>query len=174
TVAVVFLAVQRPDTWTGSRASGDADRLRIMRTSLSLFADAPILGLGFGINNLEERFPGRFEALYGEALFRFHSANQLVDLLVGTGLVGTAVALWWAVVLGRDAARATRHAVGGERMRRAGALGALTGAAAMSLAEPPLYAGKLIIVLFLVVAYATLPRDAGEPQRAGSTSSSQS
>jgi O-antigen ligase len=174
TVAAVFLAAQRPDTWTGSRASGDADRLRIMRTSLSLFADAPILGIGFGINNLEERFPARFEALYGERLFRFHSANQLVDLLVGTGVIGTAVALWWAVVLGRDAARATRRTADGERMRRAGALGALTAAAAMSIAEPPLYAGKLIIVLFLVVAYATLPRDGEDRQPPARTSSTPS
>ena len=110
--AVLFLIAQRPDRWTATRAPGDADRLRIIRTSLSLAVEHPLLGIGFGINNLEERFPDRFEALYGERIFRFHSANQLVDLLVGTGVIGTTLALWWAVTPG------TRGREGGASRRR--------------------------------------------------------
>ena len=147
----LFVLVQRPDRWLSTRGPGDVDRLRIMRTSLSLALEHPILGVGFGINNLEEHFPARFEALYGRRVFRFHSANQLVDLLVGTGLVGTALAVWWAIALGREAARNFRNAVGSARLRAAGVVATLIAIAIMSLTEPPLYAGKLVLVLFVVL-----------------------
>ena len=83
-----------------SGRTGDAQRVRILQTSLALAADSPVLGVGFGINNLEDVFPDRYEARYGERVFRFHSMNQIVDLLVGTGIVGTALALWWAARVG--------------------------------------------------------------------------
>jgi len=159
----LFLALQRPDLWTGERRPGDADRPRIVRTSLSLFSDAPILGIGFGINNIEERFPARYEALYGARLFRFHSANQLVDLLVGTGIIGTALALWWAAWVGRDALSRRRSAHGRPaRIHAAGQLAALATIAAMSFAEPPLYHGKLLPILFLVLACTELPANEDE------------
>lgn len=157
-----FLAVQRPDLWSASRAAGDADRPRIMRTSLSLAAAAPLLGIGFGTNNLEERFPARYEALYGTRVFRYHSANQLVDLLVGTGVVGTALALWWCARLGAVAVRHRRAAAGAARRRATGNLAALVAVATMSLAEPPLYQGKLLPLLFLVLGWVTL-RPLDEP-----------
>jgi len=160
-----ILAAQRPDLWTHTRHAGDIDRLRIMHTSLTLAMERPVLGIGFGINNLEERFPARYEELYGTRLFRFHSANVIVDLLVGTGLVGTGLALWWAGRVGAGTWRRVRAAPSGAvRVRAAGNLAALAAIAAMSLAEPPLSHGKLLPVLFLVLAYVELPvRD--EPDR---------
>ena len=59
-----------------------------MYTALHLAREHPMLGIGFGINNLEERFPDRYQQLYGERVFRFHAANQVIDLLVGTGSSG--------------------------------------------------------------------------------------
>jgi O-antigen ligase len=152
-----FLTVQRPDLWSAARAPGDADRLRIMRTSLSLAVESPLLGIGFGINNLRRRFPDRYEQLYGERLFRFHSANQIVDLLVGTGVIGTALAGWWAVRLASQALRHVRTAAAGApRLCAAGHLATLVAIALMSLVEPPLYHGKLVPILFLVIAYGQL------------------
>jgi hypothetical protein len=153
---MAFVLLQRPDTWLATRARGDADRARIMRTSLSLAREAPLLGIGFGINNLEERFPARYEQLYGERLFRYHSANQLVDLLVGTGIVGTALAVAWVVGLLRAAGAALRAARGRERVRAAARLATLVVIVIMSVNEPPLYAGKLVPVLFLVIAAVQL------------------
>jgi hypothetical protein len=154
---LVFFAVQRPDQWTQLRTTGDAQRVRIVRTSLALAADSPILGVGFGINNLELVFPDRYEARYGERVFRFHSMNQLVDLLVGTGLVGTAFALWWAARVGTGALRWFRAASSGpDRMRAAGGLAACVAIALMSMGEPPLYHGKLVPILFLLLAAVEL------------------
>jgi O-antigen ligase len=158
---LAFLAVQRPDLWTASRASGDADRLRIMATSLSLAAESPILGVGFGGNNLAAPFRARYLSRYGQPLFRYHSANQLVDLLVETGLVGTALALWWAWSLGRGAWHRLRTAHGTARLRAAGGAAALAAIAVMSLGEPPLDHGKLLPILFLLLAYTAPASDDG-------------
>jgi hypothetical protein len=152
-----YLAVQRTDVWSTEGRRGDVDRLRIMATSLTLFAEHPLLGVGFGINNLEQHFPARYQARYGTPLFRFHSMNQLVDLLVGTGLVGTALALWWAALLARLLRGRLRAAPPGPvRARAAGQLGAAAAIALMSMADAPLYHGKLLPLLFLVLAYVQL------------------
>ena len=151
--AAAFLAISRPDRWIAHRAPGDGDRPRIMYTALQLAREHPVLGIGFGINNLEEEFPDRYQQLYGERVFRFHAANQVIDLLVGTGIVGTALALWWAGRIGATAFRRWRTAPeGAPRITAAGGLGASVAIALMSLAEPPLYQGKLLPLLFLVLA----------------------
>ena len=76
------------------RSGADWQRLRILETSLSLFREHWLLGIGYGIANLSEQFPPRYVERYGQSLFLFHSHNLYVDLLVGTGLVGAAAGLW--------------------------------------------------------------------------------
>jgi hypothetical protein len=146
------------------RAPGDGDRPRIMYTALQIAREHPVLGIGFGINNLEELFPDRYQDLYGERIFRFHAANQVIDLLVGTGIVGTVLALWWAACVGRSAYDRWRSAPPGTaRITAAGGLGACVAIALMSLAEPPLYQGKLLPVLFLVLAAVDVAVSAPRP-----------
>jgi hypothetical protein len=156
-VMVAFIATSRPDQWMRLRASGDSYRPSIMYTAMRIALEHPVLGIGFGINNLEEVFPARYEALYGERIFRFHSANQLLDLLAGTGLVGTALALWWATRTGRTALLHLRRATHPRaRTIAAGGVGACLAIALMSMAEPPLYHGKLLPILFMVLAVVEL------------------
>jgi hypothetical protein len=166
--AAAFLAMSRPDQWVALRAPGDGDRPRIMYTALQLALEHPILGIGFGINNLEEHFPARYAELYGERVFRFHAANQVIDLLVGTGIVGTALALWWAARVGRTTFWRWRSAPpGAARVLAAGGLGSCVAIALMSLAEPPLYHGKLLPLLFLVLAAVELEPCGPPKERAG-------
>lgn len=153
TVAVAFLALQRPDRWSGLRTEGDTKRARILGTSLSLAAESPVLGVGFGINNLEKVFPDRYEQRHGERVFRFHSMNQLLDVLVGTGMFGAACFLWWVGRLGARAVGLLRASMTPpDRTRAAGALAACVAIAVMSLGESPLYHGKIVPLLFLVLA----------------------
>lgn len=177
TVALAFLALQRPDRWSGLRTEGDTKRVRILATSLSLAAESPVLGVGFGINNLEKVFPDRYEQRHGERVFRFHSMNQLLDILVGTGIIGAACFLWWAALLGARAlgwlrASADRSA----RARAAGGVAACAAIAVMTLGESPLYHGKIVPLLFLVLAVVEIgpilgPRSRAVAQSTRATSS---
>lgn len=155
--ALAFLTVQRPDQWTSLRTEGDTKRVRILTTSGTLAIDAPLLGVGFGINNLERVFPERYARLYGERLFRFHSMNQVLDVLVGTGLVGTMCFLWWAGRVGARAVEWLRASPWGrDRARAAGGLAACVAIAVMSMGESPLYHGKLVPILFWLLAVVEL------------------
>jgi hypothetical protein len=153
TALVIFVAISRPDEWVYRRHSGDSYRPSIMATAFRIGLDHPVLGVGFGINNLEEVFADRYAAHYGERIFRFHSANQLLDLFAGTGLVGTAFALWWVVRVGRSALHRMQDATtSAARVAAAGGVGACAAIVAMSMAEPPLYHGKLLPMLFVLLA----------------------
>lgn len=150
---VVFVASSRPDQWVHLRHSGDSYRPSIMATAVRIGLEHPVLGVGFGINNLEEIFADRYEASYGERIFRFHSANQLLDLFAGTGLVGTTLALWWMGRVGATALGWVASAAGtSARIQAAGGLGAFVAIVVMSMGEPPLYAGKLLPLLFVLLA----------------------
>jgi hypothetical protein len=163
TAAVLFVASSRPDQWVHRRHSGDSYRPSIMATAFRIGLEHPVLGVGFGINNLEEVFADRYETRYGERIFRFHSANQLLDLFAGTGLVGTALALWWFGRVGKTAyGKLTSAATAASRCAAAGGLGAVAAIAAMSMAEPPLYHGKLLPMLFVLLAAIEL---GPEPER---------
>jgi hypothetical protein len=168
--ALAFLAVQRPDRWSALRTEGDTKRVRILATSLSLAAESPLLGTGFGINNLEEVFPDRYEQRYGERVFRFHSMNQLLDVVVGTGAVGAVFFLWW---VGRVWTRAVgwlrASTTPSARTRGAGAVAACVAVAVMSFGESPLYHGKLVPLLFLLLAIVEIgPSPHSERTRAPS------
>ncbi len=150
---VVFVASSRPDQWVHLRHSGDSYRPSIMATAFRIGLEHPVLGVGFGINNLEEVFADRYEASYGERVFRFHAANQLLDLFAGTGLLGTTLAVWWMARVGATALGWVASAVGpSARIQAAGGLGAFVAIVAMSMGEPPLYAGKLLPLLFVLLA----------------------
>jgi hypothetical protein len=152
-LGLTFVASSRPDQWLHLRQSGDSYRPSIMATALRIGLEHPVLGVGFGINNLEEVFPDRYQALYGERIFRFHSANQVLDLLAGTGFVGTALAIWWMTRVGATVIGGWRDApTAAGRTQAAGGVGTFVAIVLMSMAEPPLYAGKLLPFLFVVLA----------------------
>jgi hypothetical protein len=153
TAVVLFVATSRPDEWVHRRHSGDSYRPSIMATAFRIGLEHPLLGVGFGINNLEEVFADRYETAYGERIFRFHSANQLLDLFAGTGLVGTALALWWIGRVGLAVVhRWTDATTTAARITAAGGVGTFAAIIAMSMAEPPLYHGKLLPLLFVLLA----------------------
>lgn len=80
---------------SSGRAEADWQRLRIIHASLTLFAEHPIFGVGWGVENLEVVFPPRYQEMFGSHLWLYHSHNMYVDVLVGGGLVAGACATWF-------------------------------------------------------------------------------
>lgn len=128
------------------RSEADWQRLRIIHSSLTIFAEHWPLGIGFGVENLEKFFPARYEELYGTRLWLYHSHNMYVDVLVASGVVGAFAAAWFFWHLGRIAWLAVRHSQADPRIRRVGA-----GFAAMvvvffllGIGDMPLYHERLL------------------------------
>ncbi|MFH1223640.1 MAG: O-antigen ligase family protein, partial [Pseudomonadota bacterium] len=76
--------------------AGDVKRFQIYNTHLAMFKDHPIKGVGYGINE-----PVTFEyykklGITQDTGFRGHSHNIFIQMLSGTGLLGTIpfLALW--------------------------------------------------------------------------------
>jgi O-antigen ligase len=142
-------------TLSRGRSGGDAQRLRILETSWSLFREHWLLGIGFGSGNLEPLFPVRYLEHHGESLFLFHSHDLYLDLLTGCGVVGALAALALFLCVGHVCRRALRDARG--RAARAEAAGHAISFGvflALGLVDTPLYHGRLLFLS--VVLWAML------------------
>jgi len=141
------------------RGFADAQRLRIGATSLSLLAEHWLTGIGFGGQPLARWFPERYLELYGESLFLFHSHNLYLDVLVGTGALGALALAVLLYTLAKDALRGMRGARTPERHREALGDGvAIAVFLLLSLADTPLYHGRLVVLCAVTWAMAESAR----------------
>jgi O-antigen ligase len=135
------------------RTEADSQRLRIIETSMSLFREHWVFGIGFGIHNLEQLFPVRYLELYGESLFLYHSHNFFVDILTGTGVVGMVAAAYFLLTLVRVAWQGVARAAAGPARVEAIAYAISIGIFLLvSLVDMPLYHGRLVFLLAVVWA----------------------
>ena len=143
---------------TGSRQG--ASRNEVWKATWRMFSAHPILGVGMGG--------------YWAAVSKFHDAsgflipqeahNDYLELLASGGLVGLAIAVWFAMVVfrrTRDNLRST------QRFRRAACFGAsigIAGVAVHSLVDFGLHiiVNALVFTTLIVIA-ASKPRWAEEP-----------
>jgi len=145
TLAIGVLSVER--------TVADTQRTHIVATSLSLFREHPLLGIGFGTQSLERSFPQRHLEIHGESLFLFHSHNLVVDVLAGTGVVGFAAALALLLAIARSAAQGVRDAR--SRAGRSEAIGYAVAVGVyllLAMADNPLYHGRTVLVTAIVWA----------------------
>lgn len=140
---------------SAGRGEADAQRLRIMETSLSLFREHPLFGVGFGSRNLRTWFPARYIELYGESLFLFHSHNLAVDALVGSGIAGGATAAWlaWRLV---GLLRRSWQGVGLTRVEATSLAASVGVFLALCLVDMPFYHGRLTFLF--TIAWAWIER----------------
>jgi O-antigen ligase len=136
------------------RSEADWQRLRIIHTSLTLFREHWLLGVGFGSANLGKLFPARYIELYGSSLFLFHSHNMYVDVLVGTGALGGAAMCWllWRLVgvARRCLERARREPA--LRLNASGFAATVAVFLFVGVGDMPLYHSKILFPLAIVWA----------------------
>ena len=149
---------------SAGRGEADAQRLRIMETSLSLFRDHPFFGVGFGSRNLRTWFPARYIELFGESLFLFHSHNFAIDAVTGCGIAGGIAAGWLVWRLLGLARRAWRD-VAPTRVEAVSLAASIGVFLALCLVDMPFYHGRLTFLF--TVAWAWIERRVeGAPERA--------
>jgi len=146
------------------RTEADSQRLRIIEASMSLFREHWLFGIGFGIRNLEALFPVRYLELYGESLFLFHSHNFYVDLLTGTGVLGTAAALYllWTLVAVAGRGVLEQRSLPG-RLEAVGFAVSVGIFLLVGIVDVPFYHGRLVFLLAVVWAMMESPHDAAAP-----------
>lgn len=148
-VAAAVLAVASILYLSLGRAEADWQRLNIIYASLTIFAENWLLGIGFGVENLEVVFPGRYDALFGKKLWLYHSHNMYVDVLVASGVLGGACAAWLFYRLSVLAWRAVEASQEDPRIRRVGAgfAGATVVFFLLGVGDMPLYHERLLFPL---------------------------
>jgi len=135
------------------RTEADSQRLRIIEASMSLFRENWLFGIGYGIRNLEALFPVRYLELYGESLFLFHSHNFYVDLLTGTGVVGSAAAMYLLVTLVVVAGRGVlAERAAPERLEAVAYATSVGIFLLVGFVDMPFYHGRLAFLLAIVWA----------------------
>lgn len=150
-VAATATAVLATGYLSLARTEADAQRLRIIAASLSLFREHWLVGVGFGSRNLEQVFPARYLELHGESLFLFHSHNLFVDILTGTGLIGAIASAHLLLTLLGVARRGMILAR--DRQGRSEAIAYVISIGVFLVAgsaDMPLYHGRLVLVLAIV------------------------
>ena len=79
---------------------GDKVRFKVFKTHLQMFKDYPIKGVGYGINEPITRLYYEKMGIQDSNNFQGHSHNIIVQMLSGTGLIGTIpFLLLWIMVL---------------------------------------------------------------------------
>jgi O-antigen ligase len=137
-----------------SSVSDGASRNEIWRATLKLFTDHPILGAGLGG--------------YWIGITAYHDAsgvlipqeahNDYLELLASGGVIGLAIAIWFAAGVVRAARRNWWSNAGFVRNARVGAVVGIAGVAAHSLVDFGLHLmGNAVIFLTLImIATATI------------------
>lgn len=134
------------------RSEADWQRLRIIYTSLTLFLEHWLVGIGFGTGNLAQLFPARYIELYGSSLFLFHSHNMYVDILVGTGVLGAMAmgfVLWRLVGVARRCLEAARQKPA-LRLPAAGFAASVLVFLYVGVGDMPWYHSKILLPLAMV------------------------
>jgi O-antigen ligase len=105
-LTVAFLAFAGSSTmWSHLGDVQETFRLDVLRDSLKMFAHKPILGWGLG--TFDTVYPA-FRSFYTTA-FVNTAHDDYLQLLIETGIVGFACALWFIAVLYRSGFRDFRH-----------------------------------------------------------------
>jgi O-antigen ligase len=168
-VTASFLAWIAPQQ-VGSRITDTHDPARwlIHRDSIRMFAAHPFLGSGFG--TFAAAFP-RYRVFY-DGFFVNHAHDDYLELLLETGLAGFGVAMWFLVVLYREAFRNIRSV----RLSQAtvistAALAGCTGLLVHSFMDFNLHIPANAALFYVLCTIATTPLGVGRRSISGRKSS---
>jgi O-antigen ligase len=140
----------------------DPARLLILRDGMRMFADHPILGSGCG--TFTTVFP-HYRMFYDRMLIN-HAHDDFLEVLLETGLLGFAAALWFLWLLYRCGFHNVRRASHSPHaIMSTAALAGCTGLLAHSFTDFNLHLPANAALFFVLCAVATA--SGGEAQRIG-------
>jgi O-antigen ligase len=154
-----------PDEFNRSTADSYVLRQSIWRATWDLIKDHPVAGSGFGG--------------YWIAITKYHhasgeitpqqAANDYLELLAGGGVIGFAIAIWLAVILGRVARSKLCRTSAYSRAATLGALAGILTVAVHSLVDFGLHITINAFVFAVLVSLLVINPSEGVPPRRDGT-----
>jgi hypothetical protein len=130
------------------------ERVQLLKSSLQLGMENPMLGLGYGRGRLKESLRSRLEGTVLEDSPIWHTHNVYVELFAGTGLLGLLSFLW---LIGQTLLRVSQAAIrrdGAERLAGFAISASWIAAIVTGVGDIPFYHHETRILFFSLFALA--------------------
>ena len=130
------------------------ERVQLLKSSLQLGMENPMLGLGYGRGRLKESLRSRLEGTVLEDSPIWHTHNVYVELFAGTGLLGLLSFLW---LIGQTLLRMSQAAIrrdGAERLAGFAISASWIAAIVTGVGDIPFYHHETRILFFSLFALA--------------------
>jgi O-antigen ligase len=157
TTCVLVAPALRNRLVTISQPQGDQsirERVQLLKSSLQLGMENPVLGVGYGRGRLKESLRSRLEGTVLEDSPIWHTHNVYVELFAGTGLLGLLSFLW---LIGQTLLRVSQAAIrrnGAERLVGFGIAASWVAAIVTGVGDIPFYHHETRIFFFSLFALA--------------------
>jgi O-antigen ligase len=132
------------------------ERVQLLKSSLQLGLENPVLGVGYGRGRLKENLRSRLQGTILEDSPIWHTHNVYVELFAGTGLLGLLSFLW---LIGQSLLRVSRAAIrrdGAERLVGFGLAASWVAAIVTGVGDIPFYHHETRIFFFTLFALACI------------------
>jgi O-antigen ligase len=157
TTCVLVAPSLRNRVVTISRPQSDQsikERIQLLKSSLQLGMENPVLGVGYGRGRLKENLRSRLQGTVLEDSPIWHTHNLYVELFAGTGLLGLLSFLW---LIGQTLRRVSRAAIGrdgAERLMGFALAASWIAAIVTGVGDIPFYHHETRIFFFSLLALA--------------------
>jgi O-antigen ligase len=131
-----------------------SERVQLLKSSIQLGLENPVLGVGYGRGRLKESLRSRLEGTVLEDSPIWHTHNVYVELFVGTGLLGLLSFLW---LIGQTLLRVSQAAIrcdGAERLAGFAVSASWIAAIVAGVGDIPFYHHETRILFFSLFALA--------------------
>jgi O-antigen ligase len=132
------------------------ERVQLLKSSLQLGIENPVLGVGYGRGRLKENLRSRLQGTILEDSPIWHTHNLYVELFAGTGLIGLLSFLW---LIGQTLLRVSQAAVrcdGAERHMGLALAASWIAAIVTGVGDIPFYHHETRIFFFSLFALACI------------------
>jgi O-antigen ligase len=157
TTCVLVAPSLRNRVVTISRPQSDQsikERIQLLKSSLQLGMENPVLGVGYGRGRLKENLRSRLQGTVLDDSPIWHTHNLYVELFAGTGLLGLLSFLW---LIGQTLRRVSRAAIGrdgAERLMGFALAASWIAAIVTGVGDIPFYHHETRIFFFSLLALA--------------------
>ena len=139
-----------------------AKRVQLLKSSVEIGMENPVLGVGYGRGRVKEALRGRLQGTVLEDSPLWHTHNVYVELFAGTGILGLSSFVWLIAQTLRRLSQAALLRHGTERLLGFALSASWVAALVAGLGDIPFYHHETRIFFFTLLAAAHIYSSFGE------------